>query len=203
MDAEAAAPTPALLEAESQAEFASPEADEGEVQEVARDLGRSDAQDLAVAPARTPASDPKVDDPLAHHVFIPTLRLRPGQVSWGPISELGGGFFLEVPLPREIDAGEAEVLITPEGLRPKSERRREGLRAETRALEALAGNESGGDDLPREFLERLPVEALQRSLILQIPPDVLGVGRYRVDLEIRSEGAVAGRGRFRLELQDE
>ena len=59
------------------------------------------------------------------------------------------------------------------------------------------------DPTPQRYEERVPVEAKQRALLLQIPPDALSAGIYQVDLEVRSEGALRGRGRFRLELSSD
>jgi hypothetical protein len=132
------------------------------------------------------------------------MRLRPGQKSSGPASELRNGFFLEVPLPRDIPAGEAQVLIQPDGplKRRDTHAAPEPLAAEDRALRALSRHAERADAAtePRSFEERVPVEAKQRALLLQVPPEVLLPGIYRVELEIRSEGEVRGRGRFRLEL---
>ena len=152
----------------------------------------------------------KNEDPLAHIVWIPTMRLRPGQKSWGTAEELRNGFFLEVPLPRDAPAGEARILIVPDV--PRAQKTGKGapppapLAAERRALEALSNRDNAdteGDEAARGFEERVAVEADQRALLLQVPPKALATGVYRVDLELYSEGAVRGRARFRLELVDE
>lgn len=205
------APSPALrrapapLAAEEQEAFADDAATAGRLASAATPEG-DDAESVrpdAMESSNVPSRQRKNADPLAHHVFIPTLRLRPGQMSWGPVSELGTGFFLEIPLPRNTEAGSAQVLIIPEGLRSQQARRRESLSVETRALDSLAHKDTDDTPLPREFSEEVPVEASQRSLILQIPGGVFEVGRYRVDLELHSDGKIRGRGRFRLELLDE
>ncbi len=158
----------------------------------------------SVTPEAAPAR--KSEDPLAHHVWIPTMRLRPGQKSWGPAEELRNGFFLEIPLPREAPAGEARILILPDGpgRSEASKRAPVPLAAERRALEALSKRDNAATERPPSgFEERVAVEANQRAVLLQVPPAVLATGVYRVDLELHSKGAVRGRARFRLELVDE
>ncbi len=118
-------------------------------------------------------------------IYIPTLRLQRGGTSRAPASELREGALLEVPLPRDHPGGWAQARVVEE------------------SPPTRADAKQSQPDTPRAFDETRAVEPRQRALVLHIPKEWLGPGRYRIDLELRDQAGkeLLGRGRYRLEVE--